>query len=437
MNKKRVILISLDALSSTEFSIVKQLPNFSKLINEGSYCRQEFSVYPSLTFPCHASIATGCNPGSHGIISNYLFEPGSEIHHWNFYTSNLKRKAIWDYAVENNKTVLNMSWPVSAGGNIRWSMPEMTPAKPKLWTIGNFFRQLEVFRRFGTPGFAFRSLWEEKQLIKNWFTGKQPNLDKHMISQFQRAIRKYPFDIALFHIYGMDNAKHTHGINSKAVHSYLNLYDTFIGNLIEFVDEQKKHGESVCLMVTGDHSQLPVKKSVFLNVLLNDMNLCHYKNGKLVSWDALFAPCDGSAYLYVKNKNRLNEITDMVRSRLENHPAIAKIFSPKEAATLGADPDCALMVESADGYGTETNWCAAASLDQNFVTDSHCKGLHGYLPSHPDYQTLFFCYGPEVSNGYEIPNMAITDITPSICHYFDMKTDPTDGKPITKMFKNN
>lgn len=433
--KKRVILVSLDALSTTDFSLVKKLPNFSKLIHEGAYCSKEYSVYPSLTFPCHASIATGCNPGAHGIVSNYLFEPYEKVHHWNFYVSNLKKKALWDYANENNKTVLNMSWPVSSAGNIRWSMPEMTPAKPKVWTAANFFRQLEVFRRYGTPGFAIRSFREEPGLMRNWLTGKQPDLDQHITTQFQRAVRKYPYDIAMLHVYGMDNAKHVYGTDSKEAHSFLKLYDDFLGNLIEYVDERQKEGESISLMVTGDHSQLPVQKAIYLNNILNKMGLCRYENGNLVCWDALFAPCDGSAYLYIKDTANSDKIIAAVQEELKHHPGISRIFSAKEAAELGADPECALMVEAADGYGTETNWGNPDELDSDFVGVNECKGLHGFLPTHDDYQTMFFCYGPDVKRGFEIEDMCITDITPSICHWMNMPTDKTDGKAIPEIFK--
>lgn len=123
MKKKKLLLISLDALSCTDFAYIQTLPNFQRLIAEGAYCPNETSVYPSLTFPCHASIATGCVPDSHGIVNNYILNPFSKLPKWNFYASNLKRKAIWDYAAENGKRVLNMSWPVSAGA------PRLTHAR--------------------------------------------------------------------------------------------------------------------------------------------------------------------------------------------------------------------------------------------------------------------------------------------------------------------
>ena len=49
MKSKRLIVISLDALGSTDFEMFSQLPNFKKFINHAAFCRQVRSVYPSLT----------------------------------------------------------------------------------------------------------------------------------------------------------------------------------------------------------------------------------------------------------------------------------------------------------------------------------------------------------------------------------------------------
>lgn len=59
MKSKRLIVISLDALGSTDFEMFSQLPNFKKFIDHAAFCRQVRSVYPSLTYPAHTTIVTG------------------------------------------------------------------------------------------------------------------------------------------------------------------------------------------------------------------------------------------------------------------------------------------------------------------------------------------------------------------------------------------
>lgn len=45
MKRKKLLLISLDALCESDFETVRNLPNFSKIITEGAYCPHVNAVY--------------------------------------------------------------------------------------------------------------------------------------------------------------------------------------------------------------------------------------------------------------------------------------------------------------------------------------------------------------------------------------------------------
>lgn len=429
--QKQVILISLDALGSTDFEDIRTLPNFARIIEGGAYCRRELSVFPSLTFPCHATISTGCRPAAHGIVSNYLMEPFSTLHHWNFYVKNLKRRALWDYAADAGKTVLSMSWPVSAGANIRYSMPEMTPAKPKLWNMQNFLRQMEVFRRYGTPAFAIHTLLSRPGLPKAWFFGEQPKLDKEMIEAFCAAIESYEFDIGLLHIYGMDDAKHVHGAHSPQAKEYLSIYDDFVGRLLDY---QAQHSErDITIMLTGDHAQKDVSRVVYGNHLLERLGLCTFTNGSLSDYTAYLNSGDGMAYIYFKDGEQNQQQVQTIARLLRENPAVAHVLTPAEFTTLGCDPTAALVAVAADGFGFHSGFCDPADMDADCIADTPDRGLHGYLPTDPDYQTMFFCTGPSI-RPQEISDMCITDITPTICQWLELSADPMDGQPVPELF---
>lgn len=430
--RKRVILISLDALSCTDFDELSTLPNFAHMIESGAYCPKEFSVFPSLTFPCHATISTGCRPAAHGIVNNYLMEPFSELHHWNFYAANLKRRALWDYAADGGKTVLSMSWPVSAGANITYSMPEMTPAKPKIWNMQNFLRQMGVFRKYGTPSYAIKTLLSRPGLPKAWFFGEQPKLDREMIEAFCEAIEMRDFDIALLHVYGMDDAKHVYGVNSIQAKAFLTLYDSFVGRLLDY---QRRHSEQdITIMLTGDHSQKEVTKVVYGNHLLEKLGLCTFAEGKLHDYSAYMDSGDGMAYIYFKDGQATPERTANISKIFSETPGVARVLAPEEFCNLGCDPAAALVVEAADGFGLDGGFCPIGKMDENCIGASPDKGLHGYLPDAPDYQTMFFCAGPSVIPQV-IENMSIADITPTICHWLELPADRMDGRVVKEIFE--
>lgn len=76
---KHLIVVSFDGLSTLDFEIIQSLPNFKKFIDESSYCKNVYSVYPTLTYPAHVTIVTGKYPKNHGIINNTLLQPGRSL----------------------------------------------------------------------------------------------------------------------------------------------------------------------------------------------------------------------------------------------------------------------------------------------------------------------------------------------------------------------
>ena len=201
-------------------------------------------------------------------MHNYLLKPEADRDYWNFYASNLKRRAIWDYAAQDGKKVLSMSWPVSSGADILWSMPEMTPAKPKIWQPEIFDEQMQIFRDYGNGKFAEEVFRDQPNLIRYWFEGKQPELDEQMLEGFLKQVCIRNFDIALLHVYGMDNIKHIYGRNSDEAHSYLSLYDTYVQKFLTFSDNKREEGEDISVLITGDHAQKDVRYLCYGNEVL-------------------------------------------------------------------------------------------------------------------------------------------------------------------------
>ena len=64
MKNKYMIVISFDAVSCEDLEVLRKLPNFSKIIKEGALIKNVDSIYPSLTYPAHATIVTGRYPKS-------------------------------------------------------------------------------------------------------------------------------------------------------------------------------------------------------------------------------------------------------------------------------------------------------------------------------------------------------------------------------------
>ena len=79
MKNKYVIVISFDAVSEEDLEFLSKQPNFSKLIKNGALIKNVESVYPSLTYPAHATIVTGKYPKNHGVINNTVLDFKNDI----------------------------------------------------------------------------------------------------------------------------------------------------------------------------------------------------------------------------------------------------------------------------------------------------------------------------------------------------------------------
>src|SRR5690606_26378411 len=91
---KHVVLISIDGLRPDFYKEKSwNTPNLQKLMKDGVYADGVNSVFPSVTYPSHTTIATGAFPARHGIFFNAPF--GSENDRWYWEDSLVRVPTIW------------------------------------------------------------------------------------------------------------------------------------------------------------------------------------------------------------------------------------------------------------------------------------------------------------------------------------------------------
>lgn len=320
-----------------------------------------------------------------------------------------------------------------------YSMPELSPAKPKEWNVRTFFSQLNMMRKYGTPGFAIKTMLSRRELPKAWFYGKQPDLDQAMMHCFEHAIEKENFDIALLHIYGLDDEKHQVGINGGRIHEYLRAYDRFVGRLMEYCDRRQMKKENVTLIVTGDHGQKDVTYAIYGNMALRDMGMATYADKELKDYRVYMDSCDGMAYLYPRDESSAEDLEACRKAAeyFKTVPGIKAVMCREEFAHLGCDQKAAYVLEAADNYSMESGYEREADKEHDYTVVSHYKGLHGYLPDENGYRTVFFCYGKDVQ-AKTIDKMCITDILPTMLKWLGIQPDSDmDGKAVDGIWKES
>ena len=68
--KQKLFILSMDAMVHEDVAYMMQKPNFARIMAKRAEVEKVCTVYPSMTYPAHTAIITGCRPGKHGIFNN-------------------------------------------------------------------------------------------------------------------------------------------------------------------------------------------------------------------------------------------------------------------------------------------------------------------------------------------------------------------------------
>jgi predicted AlkP superfamily pyrophosphatase or phosphodiesterase len=339
-----LIVISFDCLSSLDFPMLEELPYFNHFLQEGAYCKQVRTIYPSVTYPCHTTIVTGKYPKNHGVINNTFLQPGRHSPDWFWHRKHVKGTTLYDEAKKAGMKTAALLWPVTAQADIDFNMPEIFANRkwhhqiPVSLTNGSIRYQLGMNRRFGHLRSGLN----------------QPELDHFVLESTVHTILTKKPQLLLVHFVDLDTQRHYHGFSSKEAMDAVRRHDKRLGKIIQALKDAGIYKDTT-IAVLGDHSALDESKAIKLNVLFRENGLIETdRNGKVKNWKAYCKSCDGSAYIYVNDSSDI-QTKEVVKKFLENlieekTNGIEKIYSQEEAANMGADENCTFMVEARRGY---------------------------------------------------------------------------------------
>jgi predicted AlkP superfamily pyrophosphatase or phosphodiesterase len=430
---KHLFVISFDGLSTLDFDYIASLPNFKQFIEKASYCKKVYSVYPSLTYPAHTSIVTGKYPKNHGIINNTLLQPNRKSPDWYWYRKDVKGETLYDLAIERGMKVASLLWPVTARSKIQYNMPEIFANRPCQ-------NQILVSLLNGSPLFQ---IWLNSKFgqLRNGI--KQPNLDNFTHQSLLYTIKNKKIDLYLVHYTDLDAMRHLYGFNSNEAKMALQRHDKRLGEIIKTQKECGIYDEST-VVVLGDHSSLDEDKIINLNLLFKQKGYIDVDNsGRITNYKAIAKNCDGSSYIYTKEKNNqklINEIYNTINDFNNEYKCIEAIYTSKQASDMGADPQCAFMLEANKGYyfSDDIEGEVIKSITPENVGHEHrgTKSTHGYSPFKKDYTTVFMIGGKGVRKGEVISSMSLIDEGPTLAKLLGLKFKDADGKIIEQFFNN-
>ncbi|HYE10659.1 MAG TPA: ectonucleotide pyrophosphatase/phosphodiesterase [Patescibacteria group bacterium] len=425
----RLIVLSFDGLSSLDFEYIMTLPNFSAFVNNAAYCKQVYSIYPTLTYPAHTTIVTGKYPKNHGIINNTILQPGNENPDWYWHRKHIRGDTLFDMAIKEGMRTAALLWPVTAKSRIKYNMPEIFANRP--WQ-----NQILVSLLNGSPYYQYRMNQRFGYLRKG---KKQPELDNFTHQSLLFTLKNHLPELSLVHYTDLDTMRHYNGFHSEVAFEALQRHDIRLGEIIAALKEIGIYEDST-IVVLGDHSSLDEDKIINLNVLFKEKGWILKGKNQQITYNVICKNCDGSAYIYLKgnqNEQLKSEVYTVIEHFNSQYSCIEAIHTAEEAAGLGADPNCVFMLEAQKGYyfldALEGPIIRQIQPGEAGNVPHITINTHGYSPFKEEYTTVFMASGKGIKKGAVIEKMNLIDEGPTMARLLGLELKEADGKVLNEL----
>lgn len=426
---QRVLVVSFDAMGARDLEFMRSLPHFKAFSEHAAVCERVNSVYPSVTYPAHTSVITGRKPAHHGIVNNTLLQPGRSSPDWYWQRKYIRGTTLYDEAVRAGFKTAALLWPVTARSKIHYNIPEV---------LANRFWQNQIMVSAVNSTFSYAL--HMNRLFGHLRDGiRQPALDDFVQASALYTILHYKPDLFLIHLTDLDTNRHIYGLDHEKAFAAMERHDKRLGELLDaMANTGDMTGTTVVLL--GDHCQKDTRRVVYLNHALKEKGYLETKGDKITSYKVIAKNCDGSCYLYLHPACRRNaafreEVLAWVKAiSKEERYGIEHIFTAQQAEELGADADCFLMLEAAEGVYFLDEF-DEPGLPVEAVKKHKMRAAHGYLPAKPDYQTFFMAKGCGIREDIQIPEMELYDEGPTLAKLMGLDLGRVDGRVIEDMLE--
>lgn len=393
----RLCMISLDAVAQPDADRLLSLPALSALAENGAFCQNVKTVYPTLTYPIHTSLLTGCYPDAHGIGHNQPFQPDTapNMRAWYWSAQDIRVKTLHQAAQEKGLDVASILWPVSGKNRaVRRNFPEVLPLPGE--------SAVKKMLQYASP------LWILRMELLYGKTRKsilQPDLDDYAALLCEKLYASSrPPQVLTVHLVDCDSMRHRYGVESPEAHAAMERLDRRVGRILNAV---KRRGlwEDTLFCVVSDHGQQDAPHGVLLDREIKAA--CGARAQSLGMGAYIFGP----------------DLALALRALQEHREewGIAHIYNQDELRALHAPEQVRLAVDALPGH---------CFLDKPEET----HGEHGFGLDCPQARTLLWLSGPGIRRGERIERARLVDIAPTLAHALGLSLSQAQGRVLLEAF---
>jgi len=441
MKKKRIVVISADAMVCEDVEQLRKLPNFQKYLAGGSECKKGMrTIYPSVTYPIHVSMATGCYAGKHQVTSNFNFTTENKNDNWKWFSDAIAVEDIFTAAKKAGYRTAAVAWPVTG------RHPDIDYLMDEYWMpeAGDTLRS--SFQRAGSSEEVLRILEDNaKYLDKDYRLGGKkhfmviPQVDDFIVHVSCDIIRQYRPELTFIHTGAFDSYRHAHGAFSEYLQKAVADLDQYIGLVMDACREAGVE-EETNLFLVSDHGQRDINRAINLNVKLADAGLIQVdEKGTVTDWQAYCFSNAMSTLVYLRDPGdeALKEKTRQVLEDLQTEGVfgIGRIYTAEEARNEEQLYGGFTFVIESDGY-TSFGDSAVRPLVQNFDASDYRFGraTHGYMPDYGP-QPVFVAKGPDIRDNVVLGRGRIVDEAPTYAKLLGVTLPQADGHAMDEILR--
>ena len=288
-----------------------KVPNLRKLAARGAHADAVLGVFPSVTYPSHTTLITGCRPARHGILANGVFEPPTvkQIERWYWDYKDIRVPTILDAARSAGWTTASVGWPVSVGAPVDVLFPEV-------WEPNKHDEAIVAMSRLCKPPDLLAEVLTKYDL----HGGPDSDINRANVTRY--IVDRYKPRLMLSHLNDLDHIEHAKGPESAEARETLERLDGYVGDIVE---RYEKNGllDKTIVAVVSDHGFLAVEHSFGVNALLREKGLIRVdekSTGPASDWDAAGWIAGGACAIVLKKPDDAATL-ERVREALRPTPA--------------------------------------------------------------------------------------------------------------------
>ena len=420
----RLLLISLDAAYQADAKTLLSLPALGRLADEGVFCGSVQTVYPTLTYPVHASILTGCYPDAHGIDHNERFLPNvpASKRPWHWDAADIQVETLHQAAYRAGREVASILWPVSGHNRaVRYNFPEVHALPGENQTLkvlryGSFAWLLQSELKYGKTRPSnkqphldrFATLLSQK-LIEKQYNPHPPTRRRSDVEPTAKRKAMHMPDVLTLHLVDLDAARHAEGVQGAEAKAALVRLDQCVGRLLEALEQAGVMDDTV-IAVVSDHGQVDVTRTLALDAWLKASGL-----------PARAQTLGMGAYIRL-DRGVYQEVYDALSLHMDEL-GLQHIYTRQELRHMRAPADILLAVEP-----------LAGTQIVDHVDEAPQAATHGFGIDHPAAQCLLWLSGPLFRKAARLRGCHVVDIAPTLAQAIRIPLPQAQGRVLQEAF---